>query len=276
VDPTGVAAGTYRGTVTVNSGATNSPQTVEVTLNVSAVATPQPVTVVNGASFVASAASPGLIFSITGTDLGPANPVSMQLNPQGNVPTTLANVQVLFDGIAAPLLYASATQLSGIVPFELAGRFSTRMVVDNQGVRSREIELRVVDASPGIFSLNMSGTGAGAILNENGSVNAPNNAAAKGSIVVIYATGFGSLAPAPGTGRVVQPSANLPRPLLPVRVRIGGLEADVLYAGAAPGFVAGAIQVNARVPANAASGNQPVQMQVGDAITSANVTVAIQ
>jgi uncharacterized protein (TIGR03437 family) len=258
------------------SGATNSPQNIDVTLVVTAVSTPQPGSVLNGASLISGGVSPGLILTITGSNLGPTTAASMQLTPQGTVPTTLGNVQVTFDGIAAPLLYVSQNQLNLIVPFEVAGRLSTRMQVIHQGVRSTDLELRVNDATPGIFTLNQSGTGAGAILNQNGTVNGPNNAEARGNVVVIYATGFGSLAPVPATGSVVPATLNIPRPLQQVRVRIGGMDAEVTYAGAAPGLVAGAIQVNARVPANASTGNQPVQILVGETVTTAQVTVSIR
>lgn len=277
----GVAAGTYRGTVTVNaSGATNSPRTIDVTLNVSAIATPVPSTVSSAASFLATGVSPGMIATVKGTDLGPVNAVQSNPTAQGTIPTTLGGVQVLFDNIPAPILYASATQINVVVPFEISGRFSTRMRVVNQDVRSNEIELAVKDAIPALFTANATGSGAGAILNQNGSVNAPNNPEARGSVVVMYATGFGLLSPAPGTGQVVQATSNLPVPLGQVRVRIGGVDAPVLYAGAAPGFVAGAIQLNVRVPNFGSDvplpANLPVQLQVGDQTSQATVTVSVR
>jgi uncharacterized protein (TIGR03437 family) len=66
-----------------------------------------------------------------------------------------------------------------------------------------------------------------------------------------------------------------PRPLLPVGVRIGGRVADVTYAGAAPGLVAGMLQVNARVPTDTPRGtNVPVQIIIGTATSQQNVFVA--
>jgi uncharacterized protein (TIGR03437 family) len=71
--------------------------------------------------------------------------------------------------------------------------------------------------------------------------------------------------------------AALPKPRLPVKVRIGARDAEVLYAGAAPGLVAGVMQVNARVPDNAPSGSAvPIEISVGEARSPRTVTVAVR
>ena len=60
-------------------------------------------------------------------------------------------------------------------------------------------------------------------------------------------------------------------------MRIGGIEAGVLYAGAAPGLLAGVLQVNARVPVEVASGDKaPVVPTVGSASSQAGVTMAVR
>ena len=70
---------------------------------------------------------------------------------------------------------------------------------------------------------------------------------------------------------------DLRRPLAPVTVRIGGQTAEVTYAGSAPGLVAGAVQVNARIPSNSIIGaNVPVQVQIGNVTSQGNVTISIQ
>jgi uncharacterized protein (TIGR03437 family) len=58
-------------------------------------------------------------------------------------------------------------------------------------------------------------------------------------------------------------SANLPRPLLPVSVMIGGVKAGTSYAGTVPESFEGFFQVNATIPGNVASGNVPVVLIVG-------------
>ena len=64
--------------------------------------------------------------------------------------------------------------------------------------------------------------------------------------------------------------------MLPVVARISGMEAEVLYAGAAPGLVAGAMQVNLKIPANAPSGALPVFLTVGTATSQTGVTIAVE
>ena len=130
----------------------------------------------------------------------------------------------------------------------------------------------IVETVPGIFVLDA--TGQGAILNQDGSVNATLNGAEPGSIVSIYATGAGQMDRQVFDGRIVS-DMPFPRPLLPVGVRIGGRIADVTYAGAAPGQVAGLIQVNARIPADTPRGATiPVQLTIGSATSQGNVFLA--
>jgi len=107
-------------------------------------------------------------------------------------------------------------------------------------------------------------------------VNSVANPAAKGSVVLIYATGEGETDPQVADGWLAS-SQVLPRPKLPVGVRIGGLDAEVLYAGAAPGNVAGLLQMNVRVPPNVASRlSVPVVLTVGNASSQPGVTMAVK
>jgi uncharacterized protein (TIGR03437 family) len=71
--------------------------------------------------------------------------------------------------------------------------------------------------------------------------------------------------------------SELPKPNLPVSVKIGGLDAEVLYAGGAPGSVAGLLQVNVRVPPGVVSGNAvPVVLTVGGVSSQPGVTMAVR
>ena len=93
--------------------------------------------------------------------------------------------------------------------------------------------------------------------------------------MTLYATGAGLMNLAVADGTVVA-TTPLPVPVLPVQVFIGGQNADILYAGAAPQLVAGAIQINARVPTGIATGNAPVVLTVGAAMSQNGCTVAIR
>ncbi len=276
--PTGLAVGNYHGTITVTAPrAANSPVVVNIRLEVTGGGgiVPAISAVVNGASFQPAAVSPGLIATIFGSSIGPAAGVGLHLTAAGLVDTTAGDTRVLFDGTPGPILYASIRQVSVVVPYGVAGRARTRVEIEYQGRRSAVAEVQVTESAPAIFTVNSSGTGAGAILNEDATLNAPNNAAARNSVVVIYATGEGQTTPSGVDGQVT--GAALKRPTLPVRVTIGGQQAEVLYAGSAPGLVSGVLQVNARVPAGVAAGSTvAVVVTVGSAGSQAGVTLAVR
>ena len=230
--------------------------------------------VVNAASFLGGPVAPGELVTLFGTGLGPSTLVGLSLTRPGFVDAFLADTLVYFDDVPAPLIYVSSGQTSVIVPYTVAGRSTTQMVVEFQGRRSSAVTLPVAPAAPALFSFNASGKGGGAILNQDSSINTPSNPAEKGSIVVLFGTGEGQTDPPGVDGKLA--AGVFPKPVLPVAVRIGGLTAEVLYAGAAPGLVAGVFQVNARVPAEAPSGNVPVVVTVGGVSSQAELTVAVQ
>jgi uncharacterized protein (TIGR03437 family) len=282
INPAGLTPGTQTGTVTI--AAANSslpPQTVTVTLTVTAPTPPLVSSVENAGSNLQTFIAPGTLIAIKGTNLGPAaqafgNPVN------GAYPTTLSDVRVLFDGIPAPIIYASNTQINVVAPYSVFGRLSTRLVVEYRGVASTAVEYRVTDASPAIFTQNSTGRGAGSILNQNMSVNTVNNPARRGEVIVIYANGAGAMTPSLVDGRVVSGTVeSLPRPAGRVTVRINGQDvgpADILYAGAAPGLIAGVLQVNVRVPANlniTGPAQVPIEIGVGGVASQQGVTVSV-
>jgi uncharacterized protein (TIGR03437 family) len=231
--------------------------------------------VANAASYEGEKVSPGEIVVLFGTGVGPASLAGLQLNSAGLVASNLSDTRVLFDDIPAPLVYASAGFTSAVVPYAVAGHASTSVRVEYQGVRSAALDLPVAAAVPGIFTANGSGTGQISMVNEDRSFNSAAAPAPKGSVVVFFATGEGQTDP-PGVDGLPANDV-LPKPALAVTVKIGGLLAEVLYAGAAPGFVAGAMQVNARVPEGVPSGAAvPVVLSIGDASSQSGVTMAVQ
>jgi hypothetical protein len=130
VSPTGLAAGTYTGTITATpAGGAGAAAVAQVTLFVTAPATPTVTSFVNAASFTPGPALPGMIVTLFGTAMGPVNIVSANV-VGGFFETKVSDTRVLFDGIAAPLIYTSATQVSAIVPYGLSGRLSTSVQVE--------------------------------------------------------------------------------------------------------------------------------------------------
>ncbi|MBY0506120.1 MAG: hypothetical protein K2X03_19545 [Bryobacteraceae bacterium] len=278
VNVAGLTAGTYTGRLSITpTGSISGAQAsvVTVTFTVEQVPIPNVTGFANAATFQPGSLAPGMIISLLGTNLGPTTAVNGQV-VAGRFTTTLAGVRVLFDGIPAPILYASDRQINAVVPYGLAGRASSRMTVEYNGIVSNLIEPRLVDTAPGIFTVD--GRQAAAI-NENGTVNGPANPAVAGSIIAIYVTGEGSTTPAGVDGEVVS-ATNLKRPLGAVRVRVGGIEvpaASIFYAGSAPSLVAGLMQLNFRLPANTPTGvNTTVEVFVGSGQSLPGVTISVR
>jgi uncharacterized protein (TIGR03437 family) len=199
----------------------------------------------NAASMAPNLVSPGEIVSFFGSGIGPADGVSAALDAQGRLPTVLAGTRVLFDGMPAPLLFVRSDQVNTVAPFSLAGKTSTEVRIEYAGGVTQALTIPVTAANPGIFTLDSSGSGQAAALNQDGSYNLPSNPASPGSIVVLFATGAGVLDPVPEDGRIVQ--GNLPRTAAP-SAYVGGCLAEVIYSGSAPGLIAGSIQFNLRIP----------------------------
>ncbi|MEO8371521.1 MAG: hypothetical protein ABI806_20200, partial [Candidatus Solibacter sp.] len=104
----------------------------------------------------------------------------------------------------------------------------------------------------------------------------------RGNVIAIYMTGEGKTDPQGVDGAVIPAVVSaLKKPLLPVTVTIGGVDAVVAYAGSAPGLISGVMQVNVTIPATAPLGTQPVVVTVGTAksqsgASAATVVVAAQ
>jgi len=218
--------------------------------------------------------APGEIVTLFGSGIGPASLVGLQLTG-GRVSTQVEQTRILFDGVAAPIIYVSAGQVSCVVPYSVSGKSNVAIAVEFQGRNSNSVSVPVQAARPAIFTANSSGTGPGAILNQNGSVNTAANPADRNSVVVLYATGEGQTNPGGVDGQVA--NTVFPKPLGNVTATIGGVGAEVIYAGAAPGLVAGVFQVNLRVPAGTPPGQAvPVQLRVGGVFSRTGVTLAVQ
>jgi uncharacterized protein (TIGR03437 family) len=231
--------------------------------------------IVNGANYANGPVAPGEIVSVLGSGIGPSEGAGLQLE-SGKVATDLARARVLFDGVAAPMLYAGGDQVNTVVPYGVAGHASTQVQVEYLGVQSKAVVVAITTASPGIFSRDASGAGQGAILNQDGSANSAANPAASGSVVMIYATGAGQVSPRSADGSITG-TGILPKPLGKVAVWIGGAQAEVQYAGAAPELVAGMLQVNARIPAGIAAGpSVPLLLTVDGIKSQTGITLAVQ
>ena len=215
--------------------------------------------VVNAASFAPGPVAPGEIVTIFGERLGPATLTLGGFDSTGLLEKAAAGTRVLFNGVAAPVLYSFATQVSAIVPYEAAAALTTEVIVEYQGATSPPVTLDVAPSAPGLFMV---------AVNADQSLNSEAKPAARGEYIVLYATGEGQTDPPGADGKLAREV--WPTPLLAVEASIGGQSAQVAYAGAAPFMVAGVMQVNLRIPTGVQPGNAvPVVLRVGSAASPA-------
>jgi uncharacterized protein (TIGR03437 family) len=209
--------------------------------------------VTNAASNLAAAVAPGELVVLYGTGLG-------------GVQT------VLFDGVVGPLLYATPGQVGAVAPYSVAGG-PVQVVVQSAGAASAPVAVAAAATAPGVFTADGSGRGQAAALNQDGTHNGSVAAANPGSVLSLYATGEGQTLPAGVDGKLA--AAPLPQPVAAVTVTIGGVAAEVRFAGGAPGQIAGVMQVNVVVPVGLA-GAVPVVLTVGGVGSQGGVTVAVR
>jgi len=137
------------------------------------------------------------------------------------------------------------------------------------------VTVPVADSAPGIFTQSGTGSGQGAILNQNGSVNSTANPADAGSFISIFGTGQGNGTPLTNSG-VLSLSTPYATPSGGASVQIGGAAAQVSFAGAAPTLPSGVFQVNAQIPPGTASGNAVVSVSFGLSGGNQTATVAVR
>ena len=234
--------------------------------------------IVNAASFDDGAVSPGEIMSIFGLRLGPPAGAGLVLNG-GRVSTEAGGVRVWFDTTPAPILFARDDQVNVVAPFSIAGKQTVQVQIEWRGAWSRPIRLPVAAANPGLLTLDQSGQGQIAALNVAAdgtvTVNGAGAPAAAGQSVTLFAVGMGRFTQSFADGAVV--GEDLPAPELPVRVTIDGIEAEVTYAGGAPGLVLGVLQVNVIVPEGVTLGDAvEVTLEVGAIASQSGTTMAVQ
>jgi uncharacterized protein (TIGR03437 family) len=231
--------------------------------------------IVNAASLQAGWAAPGEAVSIYGIRLGPVVGVSGSA-ANGVFGTNLGGTRVLVDDVPAPLLYVSNNQVNAIVPYETGGRSTTNVRIEVQDSLADTFTLAISDAAPGIFTSDSSGRGQAAAVNQSGTLNSPAHPADRGSVVALFVTGEGATVPAGITGKVITDLNALPRPIQDVKVKIQGLPAEVLYAGAAP-YSSALMQINVRIPGEVfASTRVPVEVTVGPFAAQPGVFIAVQ
>ncbi len=232
--------------------------------------------ILGAGSFLERDVAPGEIITAFSPEVGPPIVIGIDFDDQGKALIQLGLTRWLFDGEAASMVFTSRNQVGAIAPFNLQVGGTTDVQVEFDGIASNPITLNVAETTPDIFSLNQSGTGQGAILNQDFSVNGPNNPEAPGRAVQIFLTGAGQTDPPGVDGELVPLTEPFPRIVAPVSVKIGGLDAKVLYKGAAPGLIHGVGQINALIADDVAPGDEvPLEIMIGDNASQPGITLAV-
>ncbi|HEY1342942.1 MAG TPA: Ig-like domain-containing protein, partial [Bryobacteraceae bacterium] len=178
--------------------------------------------VVNAATFAAGIA-PGGLMSIFGSGLSGAGSATA----------------VDIDGVAARMIFATPFQINAEVPATIAPGSHTLRVRSAFGTVEQTVTIASV--APGIFTIG--NPPAGAVLNQDYTLNAATNPLPRGQALQIYATGLGAVV-RQGVYSVTA---------APVTVVLNGTELPAAFAGLAPGFI-GLYQVNVVIPPLVAPG----------------------
>jgi uncharacterized protein (TIGR03437 family) len=228
---------------------------------------------------VTGVVSPSELIAIFGHGIGPDEPANLRLDQQGNVARSLAGIEVRINGEPVPILYAQHDQINAVAPFWIFGSPTATLQIRRDGAVVTESKLGVRYVHPGVFQnfageIGISGKYPAAALNQDQTANTEANPARYGSIVTIYATGLGITDPSLNDGEISLD--RLPTPIQTVSVQSGLQPLEVLYAGQAPGLVAGVMQVNFRLPpaGTRVAGEADFYLRVGQAATAFSLFAA--
>jgi minor extracellular serine protease Vpr len=214
--------------------------------------------VLNAASFEPGIC-PGGLATIFGPDLTSVS--SVVIAPRLPLPTVLANVSVVVNGVPAPI-YSIAfadrqDQISFQVPYATAtGPGAVEIEVFDGDIQTADIFTDSFVQDPGIFVYN---NHALAVHPSDGALVTPDDPAFPGEVLILYATGLGPLS-IPLADGYPAPSSPLAYTIEPFQVIVEGESSEVLFSGLAPGFD-GVYQINFRVPRDAPSGALDIFIQ---------------
>jgi uncharacterized protein (TIGR03437 family) len=213
----------------------------------------------------------GEVLALTGIAVGPRPAVSSpSLSTAAAATTSLGGTTVTVNGTPAPILYTHADQTNIVVPWGVTGTTAS-IVVTAGSTTLQTFQVPLAAAAPGLFPFS----GGALAFNQDGTLNSTTNAAAAGTVVVLYATGLGQTDPA-GVDGARYGSLVLAETVAPVTATVGGKTAVVVYAGSAPGQLSGVMQVEVVVPAGAGTGAVPVVVTAAGASSQTGATVYLK
>ena len=271
----GVAPGTHTGSVIV-APALGTPRSINIAVQVltGTQAPPTITSIMSGASQTQSRGlAPGEIISIYGASLAGSTRVNATSN--GRFEALVDGVSVWIGSTPAPILYLSPRQINVQVPFEQASNGTVGVSVEYQGIRSAVRDVAITPVSATIFTVDASGRGQAAVLNQDYALNTGSSPARRGSAIMIFATGGGATVPSSNTGSIANSNPN--RTIASTFVWIGGQRVPALYSGTSPGSLTGLLQINAIVPGGIAAGTRvALAIEVDGVMSQDGVTIAVE
>ena len=221
-----------------------------------------PLSILNAASYapITNPVAPGEFVSIFGSGLASSTASAQSLPLPAKA--GLGGVQVLVNGRYAPLSYVSPTQINLLVPYATGPvgneSYATFQVINNNEA-SNKVTVHTNYTAPGVFSLTSNGgtyppgIGPAAVLHADYSLVTQSNPAKAGETLQLYLTGLGSVTPSVADGAAAS-TTTLSTVDEHIYVIVGGAQANIAFAGLAPGF-AGLYQINFVVPGGITTGS---------------------
>lgn len=233
--------------------------------------------VVNAAGFQPRIA-PGAWISIFGESLAGVSRIWTTVEiVDGKLPRSLEGVSVTVNGKDAAVYFVSPTQVNVQSPDDASTGTVEVKVATPAGSAMTTATLDRV--SPALFTFSPESGRYAAAVHADGTLagkadlfgGSPVMRTAKpGDVLLLYGTGFGATSPAVAAGTVVTAPAALADPST-LRIRIGGVDAKLLYAGLVS---AGLYQFNIEVP-SVATGDQTVTAEVASQVSQSGLYLTI-
>jgi len=241
----------------------------------------------NGASFVqGQPVAPGSYVAIFGSNFASG----LTLADTIPLSTTLATVNVTFNGIKAPLGGVTTNQINAQVPWETPSSGGAQVVVTRNGTPSAAATVQLTSVSPGLFYVATDSTGvnrpaaysnttgrlAYPVGSFSGLTTEPAKVGDQGTLVLL-ATGLGPVTKTPPNGDAARDangqyveSDTLTKPV----VMVGGVQANVVFSGLSQ--FPSVYQINIILAPNTPTGPAvPVQIQMGGVTTTDQLKIAV-
>ena len=226
---------------------------------------------VSGASFQDIPAVPLGIYNAFYAPVDIPAPVVFQLDENNKLPKEIAEFQIWFDGDPGALIFVASTQAAVIAPVSVAGKQTVNVQFQFRERLSNELTLPVADSFPQFFTVNQQGTGPIAALNQDHTINGPDNPIRDGEIIQTFVTGLGLYEQSCAEDELA-PFSLLPA-LNPVNVVFDGNPAESTYQGGGPGAVCALGQIKARVKLQPRTSQTPFNAEIfADGFESGDTT----